>query len=232
MGLLATIVLSCSLNPHSSRPDRAPSFDRAAAASYGIAIGGIALAYDANIVDAYTEWEFATLVRFRILEKWKNIDPLSIGQVERALGTKTFEEIIDGYRATGSLEARDVLTLHDNVPARYLLYGRVERDMVLHNDNDTGLNRYDVWTSRMVVVSFKVYDTATGELVYNDRIMKRDEISDEPYGADPYEKYPPPPDVEELMVGLVDSFVSRLFGRTRQIGYRGYPSAGDFFGEQ
>jgi hypothetical protein len=99
------------------------------------------------------------------------------GRVEDDLGLETYRRILKSYQARGSLDSSEVRTLAREIggDARYAILGRVFSDAV--RTSERGIPRRDkseyrsfdtlLITGRDARVDLRIYDLATGALVFH-----------------------------------------------------------------
>lgn len=216
-----------------------PSFTYDEVSKSTIMIGGVTSGVGSFIYKKETRRKLSPLLAKRIAKKRRDltiVDPLLMPQ---SLGEERCRELLDRYEETGYLDTSSVVALFDATrgSVRYIVFARVERDTVIYTRSEDGLS-IDHKSERFLEMSFRVYDIASADLVFNSSIADQDytmqidakggeeencvieslrcivtiiDILGWFYGEDSHGFYPPP-EVEDMAKRIFDRFTEELPG--------------------
>ena len=152
-----------------------PSFTYDEVSRSTIMVGGVTSGVGNYFYKKEIRRELSPLLAKRIGKKRRDltiVDPLLMPQ---ALGEERCRELLDRYEETGYLDTNSVVALFDAIrgSVKYIVFARVERDTVILTRSEDGLG-IGHKTERFLEISFRVYDIASADLVFNSSIADQD----------------------------------------------------------
>ena len=208
--LSAALASLIGCGPKTTTLHTSSTFTPESVEAWGLGIGGVVSVVAEDRAQLTSSEELGELLRLSIMEERTDLKVQPAGALSAALGSNRHREILSAYHAKGAL-TREVFAGVDSLlqrSVRYLVFARVEGDVINHTASgteDSGMNKA---SERKVTVSFQVWDLPGADSAWEGRIAGS-ESNQVSYSAAEEEEEE---DGGGIWGAIADWIVSALFG--------------------